>query len=149
MRLRNASDVYVGALLIAAAGAGWWLAADLRTGTAVRMGPGYFPQALCWIVLGFGVALAARGLAVAGPPAERWALRPLLLIPASVALFGIAIERVGLVIAVLAVVMLARLGGRDGRPLETALLAVGLAAFCVFVFVRLLGMTPPVWPWDV
>lgn len=149
MRLRNATDFCVGAMLIATAAVAYWLAADLRTGTAVRMGPGYFPQTLCWIVLGFGVALAVRGLAVEGPPAERWALRPLLLAPAAVALFGFALERLGLVAAVLAIVVVSRLGGQDGRPLETALLAAGMAAFCVVVFVKLLGMTLPVWPWDV
>jgi hypothetical protein len=100
-----------------------------------------------WVLLGFGVALATRGLLVE-EQAEPWALRPLLLIPASVAAFGFAIERFGLVAAVLALVIVARIGGRDVRPLETALLGAGLAAFCVLVFVRLLGMSPPVWPWS-
>jgi hypothetical protein len=148
MRLRSVNDVLAGGFLILVALVGEWAAAELRVGTAVRMGPGYFPQALGWILLGFGVLLTLRGLLVE-EPAEPWALRPLLLIPASVAAFGYALERFGLVAAVLALVVVARIGGRDGRPLETVLLGAGLAAFCVVVFVRLLGMAPPVWPWSV
>ena len=148
MRLRSANDVFAGAFLIVVALAGEWLASDLRVGTAVRMGPGYFPQLVGWVVLGLGLLLALRGLIVEGPPAERWAPRPLLLIPASIAVFGYALERFGLVAAVLALVVVARVGGRDIRPVETALLGACLAAFCVLLFVRLLGMTPPVWPWD-
>lgn len=148
MRLRGGNDLIVGGLLIAVAGVGYWLASDLRTGTAMRMGPGYFPRLLCWVLLGFGLLLAARGLLVDGPRSERWALRPLLLVPAAIAAFGLALERFGLVVAVLALVLLSRLGGRDGRPVETALLGLGLAAFCVVLFVTLLGMSPPVWPWE-
>ncbi len=147
VRLRSANDVCAGVFLIVVALIGEWAAAELRVGTAVRMGPGYFPQLLGWVLLGFGVLLVLRGLLVEGPPAERWALRPLVLIPASIAAFGYALERFGLVAAVLALVVVARIGGRDGRPLETALLGIGLAAFCVVVFVKLLGMAPPVWPW--
>lgn len=147
MRLRSLNDVLAGGFLILVALVGEWAAAELRVGTAVRMGPGYFPQLLGWVLLGFGVVLATRGLLVE-EQAEPWALRPLLLIPASVAAFGFAIERFGLVAAVLALVIVARIGGRDVRPLETALLGAGLAAFCVLVFVRLLGMSPPVWPWS-
>ena len=148
MRLRRANDVLAGGFLIVVALAGEWLAADLRVGTAVRMGPGYFPQLVGWVLLGLGLLLALRGLILEGPPAEPWALRPLLLIPASIAAFGYALERFGLIAAVLALVVVARVGGRDIRPVETALLGISLAAFCVVLFVRLLGMTPPVWPWD-
>jgi putative tricarboxylic transport membrane protein len=146
--VRGGSDVIVGGLLIAVAAVGYWLAADLRIGTAVRMGPGYFPQAVCWLLAGFGLVLAARGLLVGGPTLEAWAWRPLLLVSVAVATFGFLLERLGLAAALLALVALSRLGGRDGRPLEVALLSLGLALFCIVVFVLLLGMTPPVWPWD-
>ncbi|MBM3490212.1 MAG: tripartite tricarboxylate transporter TctB family protein [Alphaproteobacteria bacterium] len=147
MRWRGGTDVIVGALLIAVAAAGYWLAADLRIGTAMRMGPGYFPRLVCWVLAGFGLLLAARGLLAGGPPLETWAVRPLLLVSAAIAAFGLLLERLGLVVAVLALVALSRAGGREGRPVEAALLAIGLAVFCVSLFVWLLGMTPPVWPW--
>lgn len=146
MRVRNANDVCAGLFLIGVGAVGEWAAAGLRVGSAVRMGPGYVPQLLGWVVIGFGAAILARGLLAEGPRAEPWALRPLVLIPASIAAFGLTVERLGLVAAVLATVILARLAGRNGRPLETALLGLGLAAFCVLVFVRALGLTLPVWP---
>ena len=149
MRLRGANDVLAGGFLILVALLAEWLAADLRIGSAVRMGPGYMPQLLGWLLLGLGVLLLGRGLLLEGSPPERWSLRPLLLVPTSIAAFGLALERLGLVAAIVAVVVIARLGGRDGRPVEVVLLALGVAAFCVVLFVRLLGMTPPVWPWSV
>ena len=36
-------------------------------GTATHMGPGYLPTLLCWGLVGLGIVILGRGLAVRGP----------------------------------------------------------------------------------
>ncbi len=68
----NARDVVAGGLLVLFAAVALWLNGDHALGTARRMGPGYMPMLVLWLLLGLGavvVALALRG----GPdPLARW-----------------------------------------------------------------------------
>jgi hypothetical protein len=145
VRVRNYNDLMFGAFLAAAGAAGAVLVADLRSGTAMRMGPGYVPLLLSWLTIGFGILIAARGLAVRGPAAERWPIRPLVAVPAAIALF-MAMERVGLVLAVIGVTLVACAGDRDTRWGQAVGLAIILATFASFVFVKGLGLPFPLWP---
>ena len=49
-------DVLSGLLFIAIALFGLWLSRDYPIGTALRMGTGYVPRLLCWILLGLGAS---------------------------------------------------------------------------------------------
>ena len=146
MRVRSPDDLGIGLILLAFAAIGFWLCWDLRIGTASHMGPGYMPFALCFILIGLGLVLCARGLAIDGRPFEHWKLKPLLIISISIAFFSFAIERLGLVIAVIGLVFIGSFADSETRRGESALLSIGLAAFCVLVFVKLLGLPMQLWP---
>ena len=146
MRIRSPNDLFVGAFLIAVAVIALWLTSNLRLGAATRMGPGYMPVALCWILLMLGAAIGVRGFVTQGEPTERWAPRPLLFICAGIACFALTIERFGLVVAVVAAVLVGSLADPLSRRLETGLLAAGLAAFCSAIFVKALGLPMQIWP---
>ena len=45
------ADVLSGLLFIAIAAFGLWLSRDYPVGTALRMGTGYMPRLLCWVLL--------------------------------------------------------------------------------------------------
>lgn len=135
----------LGGLLLAAFGLlGLVLGADLDVGTARRMGPGYFPRILSWllILLGAGIVLSARR---DGEAATRVAWRPLLLISGAIGAFWLAIDRVGLVAATILVILLGGLAGRDARPLEIGALAVFMAAATALLFVYALNLPLPLW----
>jgi hypothetical protein len=122
------------------------MAQDYPIGVALRMGPGYIPRALLMILLGLGLVIAARGIAVEEPAEGGWAWRPLIVIPAAMLLFGLAVERFGLVIATLAVVLTSSLAWHSYRIVETLAVGAALAGFAVAVFVWALGLHIPVWP---
>ena len=61
-------------------------------------------------------------------------------------LFGIALQWLGLIAAVVVLVLVGAYAARDVRPLENVALAVVLALFSVVVFVLLLGLPLPLWP---
>ena len=51
------ADVLSGLLFIAIAAFGLWLSRDYPVGTALRMGTGYMPRLLCWVLLGVSVVI--------------------------------------------------------------------------------------------
>src|SRR5437016_12563272 len=55
-------DVLSGLLFVAVALFGLWLSRDYPIGTALRMGTGYVPRLLCWILLGLGTVILVMGL---------------------------------------------------------------------------------------
>ena len=143
--VKDPKDFWSGILFAAFGFAGLWFGRNYIVGTAARMGPGYFPLLMSLALVGLGGFLLARSLVIAGDPIERSALRPQLLILTAIVVFGFMIERLGLAAAVAAVALISGFAARDVRWFERLLLAVGLAAACVVLFVYFLGQPIPVW----
>ena len=77
----------MGVLLCLIGAGGVWLCSRLPMGTALRMGPGYFPTLVSWLLVGFGVVLLLRSVTTRGPAIESGQLRPFLLVLAAVLAF--------------------------------------------------------------
>jgi putative tricarboxylic transport membrane protein len=148
LRVLRRPDVLAGLMFIGFALLGLWLSRNYPIGTAVRMGTGYVPRLLCWILLLLGAVVLVMGLRAAdaedGPPALRW--RPIVLIPAALVAFALTIERLGIVIAGLLLIGIGALGGRDLRLLEVVVAAAALVFFTWAIFIWALGLPIPVWP---
>ena len=71
---------------------------------------------------------------------------PLTIMTLGVCLFGVFIERLGLVISLIVVTMVTALASRESRPLEFTALALVLTAFSVGIFVYALRLPLPIWP---
>jgi len=72
--------------------------------------------------------------------APSW-VRACIAVGGSVLIYAFLIERAGLLPAVVATVFVAALGSHASRPLQTLLLAVGLAAAVALIFVTMLGQS--------
>ncbi|MBV1799395.1 hypothetical protein [Siccirubricoccus sp. G192] len=68
----NAKDLASGALLILIAAVGLWLNEDHALGSARRMGPGYMPMLVFWILMGLGVLVVVLSLFSGPDPLQRW-----------------------------------------------------------------------------
>lgn len=135
-RIRNPNDLFVGALLIGSALFALWLARNLSIGTASSMGPGYLPRLLCFIQIGLGAAISAQAFFTKGDPLEAWFPRQLFWILASIAFFGLTVERFGIAVAIVGLVILSTFGHRATRFFKEAVpLAIVMAAFSIVVFV--------------
>jgi hypothetical protein len=115
-------------------------ARDFEMGTAMRMGPAYFPTVLGWILYGFGAFLLLRGIARGGGAAVTWGWRPLACVTAALLAFGFAINRFGLIPALVAMFLVCAAAGRGYRFREVLVLALVLSAFAVGVFVYALKL---------
>jgi putative tricarboxylic transport membrane protein len=150
-RMLARKNVLAGLLFIAVAALGLWLSRDYPIGTTLRMGTGYVPRLLCWLLLGLGTIVLVQGLREAQdarPLSSRdvSALRPVIFVTASLVIFGLSIERLGLVISILLLIGVGAVAARALRPLETLAAALVLIALSWGIFILGLGLTIPVWP---
>jgi hypothetical protein len=76
----------------------------------------------------------------------RFVARPILVSLIAMVLFGIALQWLGLIAAIAALVFIGSLASPESRFLPTAALAAILIVFSVGVFVFLLGLPIPLWP---
>jgi len=72
------ADVLSGLLFIAVAALGLWISRDYAVGTALRMGTGYVPRLLCWMLMGLGAIVLVQGLRDKAPPVRPSAMFPAL-----------------------------------------------------------------------
>ncbi len=117
-------------------------------GNLTRLGPGGFPLLLGGLLLILGIAhlLTARTAAVT--VFERVSWRVVLLVPLSGVAFGLTVDRLGLVLAIIISTAIGCLANRRVRIVETAILCLVLAAFGAGVFVYGLGLPFSLFPTD-
>ena len=145
--LLRRKDVLAGLLFMAVAAFGLWASNDYPIGTATKMGTGYVPRLLCWLLLGLGVLVVLQGMRTAallerGPPV--W--RALTFVSLALVAFAHLIGPFGVVAATVVLVAIGSLASRDSRPVEVAVAAVLLAFLTVAIFVWGVGLPIPVWP---
>lgn len=115
--------------------AAWVLAAKLSAGTLMMIGSGFLPKGLAVLLVIFGGVILVGGLRREAEKIEFGPLRPAFVVTLCIAVFTLGLERIGLVPTVFLVVGLSALAGQKVRPLTLALVAAGLAALCVVVFI--------------
>lgn len=147
-RIVNNEWIPPGLFFIALGTAVLWVSRDYPLGDLNRMGPGYFPRMLSLGMIGLGLLIVARGLReLAGATSIEARLdRSFWLIPISMAVFGFAVEPLGLVIALALTIGVAGAAHRQVRPKEVAISAVALIALTVLIFVVVLKLPLRLWP---
>ena len=138
-------DIWAGALLAAFGVAALVFGADLAMGTARRMGPGYMPYGLAWLLVLIGAAVALRGVIGAGAAVEPMRLRPFVGVLGGGVAFALVIDRGGILLASAGAILGAAAADRTSRWGEVATLAVLSMALAAIVFVKLLGLNIPLW----
>ena len=118
-------------------------------GSALRMGPGYFPLVLGGLLTLLGAGVIVEGIVksedvpLGGVP---W--RGLVLLTAALIVFGYGVRRAGLAPALFAAVFLAALASAKTGIVRAAIMAAGLTIFCILIFVKALGLAVPlIGPW--
>jgi hypothetical protein len=146
VELRNNKDFLAGLLLLAVGGGGFLMALDYPFGSALRMGPGYFPRVLAGILMIFGIFVLIRGILTSEKVRGHWGWKPLAFITVSLVAFGLIMDRLGLIPALVVMFIVSALGGHEFRWKEVAILTVVMSAFAVGVFVYGLGLPYQLYP---
>ena len=78
--VRSPKDFWSGVLFIAFGIVAIAVSGGYHMGTAARMGPGYFPRGLGWMLVILGAFVAARGVRVMGAPVAAFKARPIVFV---------------------------------------------------------------------
>lgn len=146
MKIRSPKDFWAGLMFIAF-GIGFAVVGQgYGMGTAVRMGPGYFPTMLGLLLALLGLIILGQSFVVKGTRMPNFVLRPVIIVLVAIVLFGALVRSAGLVPAVITLVIVSAFASHEFRWWQAVLLAVGLGAFSVGVFHYGLGLPFKLWP---
>jgi uncharacterized membrane protein len=136
-------DFLAGLMLIVTGGGAMFLARDYPMGSALRMGPGYFPIVLGGIMVAFGIYVMAQGLIKKEKVNGNWSLRALFVLPLAAVLFGYLMEEAGFIPALVTLVFISAAAGEEFKWIEVVLMAIVLTACSVGLFIYGLGLPYP------
>jgi len=147
MKIKSPKDFWSGLMFIASGlFFAIWAVTHYQMGTAVRMGPAYFPAMLGGLLVVLGAMILAGSLVMQGENVPQFIFRPLLMISLGLVLYGYLMKPLGLVGATAGLVYVGALGGHEYRWKEVTILYVILMLFSWLVFVKGLSLPFPLWP---
>jgi hypothetical protein len=112
-------------------------------------GAGYFPLGLSVLVALLGAIVLFKSLTIeseGGDPIGAFAWRPLLIIIAGIAVFGLMLEPLGLLITIPVLIFMSSLAGDEFHWKGVLINAIVLTAASWAIFIWGLKLTIPVWP---
>jgi len=133
-------DFLAGLMFIAFGFAALWFGRHLAPGTPVRMGPGYVPHMLSYILLVLGFLISAFAMAYQGERVEMPQLRPIAMVTVGLVAFALLLEPsdwfpiTGMFPALVALILISSLGGEEFKITEVAANIVVLTFLCILVF---------------
>jgi hypothetical protein len=133
-------DFLSGLMFIAFGLVALYFGRHLALGTAVRMGPGWVPHMLSYILLGLGLLICVVALFTVGEPVERPRWKPITMVTVGIVLFALLFERTGMLPALIVLVLVSSMGGDEFKITEVVGNMVVLAVLCTLVFKIGLGM---------
>jgi len=122
-------------MLIGIGAAAIFIARDYRFGSTMRMGPGYFPSVLGGLLVFFGLYIMVKGLQSNEKVKGKWSVRPLVVLPLSIILFGVLMKYAGFIAALVVLIFGSAAARRRFNVIEVLLLTIVLTVFSVAVVI--------------
>ena len=147
MKIKSPKDFWSGLMFIGfGLFATIWALIHYQMGTAVRMGPAYFPAMLGGLLVLLGLIVLFGSFVIEGPKIPPLHFRPLVMITIGCLLYGYLMKPLGLFAATCSLVVVGALGGHEFRWKEAVILCLVLCVFSWAVFIKGLGLPFPLWP---
>ena len=148
MKIRNQRDFGAGVMYILIGLFFAIVATRYQYGTAAKMGPGYFPFWLGMLMAAMGLLVLVRSLGAKATieAIPKFNFKVIGLITGSIILYGILLPKMGFIVAVLVLVMIASSASKEFSWKVALINAVVLIAFTYSVFVIGLKLQFPLLP---
>ena len=128
-------DFLSGLLFIGFGLAALYFGRHLAMGTAVRMGPGFVPHMLAFIMIGLGLIISVvAAVTNNGEKTEAPKWKPITLVTIGIFVFAALFERTGMFPALVALILIASAGGEEFKLTEVLGNIVVLTILCILVF---------------
>ena len=148
MKIRNQRDFGAGVMYMVIGLFFAIVATRYQYGTAAKMGPGYFPFWLGMLMAAMGLLVLVRSLGAKATieAIPKFNFKVIGLITGSIILYGILLPKMGFIVAVLVLVMIASSASKEFSWKVALINAVVLIAFTYSVFVIGLKLQFPLLP---
>ena len=149
MKIKSQRDFWSGILFVVAGVVFAMGATNYSMGSSARPGAGYFPLLLSAAMAILGAVVLFKSLTIeseGGDSIGAFAWKPLVVIVVAIAVFGVTIERLGMILAVPLLILISSLAGDEFKWKGVLVNAIVLTLFAWLVFVVGLKLTIPIWP---
>ena len=149
MKIKSQRDFWSGLMFLVVGAVFAIGATNYSMGSSARPGAGYFPLILSVIMALLGAIVLFKSLTIeteGGDPIGSIAWRPLLVIVASIVVFGLALPRLGLFITIPLLIFMVSNAGDEFKWKGVLLSAVVLTIGSWFIFIWGLNLTIPLKP---
>lgn len=148
MRIRNHRDFWSGVLFLVTGILFMVLSRQYTLGTAAKMGPGYFPTILGGLMALLGLLIVIPSLGGRGPVVRvaRIDFKAIGLILLAVAVYAATLPKLGFIVALFLLILIASLASHEFKLRTTLLTSVVLLVFSWLVFVKGLELQFPFLP---
>ena len=149
MKIKSQRDFWAGLMFVVVGTIFAVGATNYSMGTSARPGAGYFPLMLSVIMAILGAIVLFKSLTIEssnGDPIGSIAFKPLLIIVAAIVVFGLLLERLGMVVTVPILIIMASMAGDEFKWRGVLISVVVLTIGCWLVFILGLKLTIPLWP---
>ena len=147
MKITSPQDFWSGVMFIAFGALAIVIARDYPMGSAMRMGPGYFPTAIggCLVIL--GIIVAATGFKMKGEAIGAFPWKAMIFLTIGFASFGWGIDNIGFIPSLAILIILASFAGREYRWREVIVETVVLIAGSWLIFIYGIGLPYQLFWW--
>lgn len=149
MKIKSEKDFWSGLMFIVVGIGFAWGALSYSFGTSARPGPAYFPFGLGILQAALGAVLLFKALTFeveGGDPIGPWPIKQGAIIIGSVVLFGLALPKLGMAIALPLLIGVGSLASGEFRIKEVLFNCAILTVASWGIFIKGLGLTLPMWP---
>ncbi len=141
--IRSPKDFCAGLIYVAIGSIAILLGREMPMGTAIKMGPAYFPTVRGWLLALIGVISLVRAFVQQGEPIPKFAWKPLLLITVATVVFGLLVRGAGFVVALPIFIIMTAYASVNFRWVPTLVIAAVATTLCALVFIKGLGVPLP------
>ena len=145
MKIKSQEDFWSGIMFIGFGILAIYISREYPMGSAMRMGPGYFPFIIGASLIVLGAIVAAMGFRVQGEGIGTWPWRAMLLMSVGFAVFAWGLDAIGFVPALAILIAISSLSARTYKWIEIAIETVVLIVGCWAVFIYGLELPFPLW----
>lgn len=147
LKIKSQEDFWGGLMFIGFGILAIIIARDYPMGSTMRMGPGYFPTYIGVILIILGSIITSMGFKFDGASVGNFAFRPMILLSIAFAAFGWAIDNIGFILALLILIFLSSLAGKEFRLKEAFAMSAVLIVGSWALFIWGLELPFPLWWW--
>ena len=149
MKIKSQRDFFSGLMFLVVGVVFAVGATNYSMGSSAKPGAGYFPLILSALMALLGAIVLFKSLTIeteGGDPIGEIAWKPLLIIVASIAVFGVALPRLGMFLTIPLLILMVSSAGGEFSWKGVLISCVVLTAFSWLVFIYGLNLTIPLKP---